>query len=316
MISAQLAFDPSLKSYVELHKRDIGSVAKQQCNALVVGNVVIQEEYNEHNKSNNIKADISKQRPPGEVQNLPREECAHTDHEQNVKDRGTHDGSDAHVAVRDEHANHGREELGGGASGGHEGGTRHIVRNLELFRDDGERGNEELVAHDGEGDEHVGHPEHVEHDSALSPLLECEQVLGIISLAVFARRHHGNGRMFLTWRVVLDLGREDSSEWHLLCKSLVVGGWHPFRKWPQSGRKGTPGQERRDGRDAQDETEDPSRTKLSPHELRSVTPAVPLRRGGIWPQVGAEELHGWWADQGSGGLESMERQAWLHVQSA
>ena len=127
MVLAQQALDLFLDRSIELHKGHIGYVAREQANAFKIGDVVIQEEDDEHDQAYDVKGHVPKEGPPGEVEDLPGEDGTHPDDKQDVEDGRAHDGADAHVAVGDEDPDDRGEELGGGASGCHEGGPGHIV---------------------------------------------------------------------------------------------------------------------------------------------------------------------------------------------
>lgn len=161
LVAVHQALDERLHLGVELHEDDIGGVGQQQRHALPAADVVIQEEDDEHDQVQNVERDVTEKWPPGEVEDLVREDGAHADHEQDVEHGRAHDSADAHVAVWDEHADDGGEELGGGASGRHEGGACYVVWYDQLLGDDRESGHEELITHDGQGDEHVQHAERV-----------------------------------------------------------------------------------------------------------------------------------------------------------
>ncbi|TNN53168.1 hypothetical protein EYF80_036629 [Liparis tanakae] len=170
----------------------VADVAQQQHQALPPHDGVVQEEDDEHDEVQDVEGHVSEQRPPGQVQHLPGEDGAHADHEQDVEDGRAHDGADAHVAVGDEDADQGGEELRGGASGRHEGGPGHVVGDRQLDGDDLQPGHEELVADDGQGHEHVDHAQEVQGHPALLPLLHREEVLGVVALPV--RRLSGGRR--------------------------------------------------------------------------------------------------------------------------
>ena len=65
-----------------------------------------------------------------------------------------------------EHGDRGDEELGRGGARGHEGGAGHVRRQLQLVDDDLERGDEEVLADQGEPEAHVEHDEEVEEELA------------------------------------------------------------------------------------------------------------------------------------------------------
>ena len=95
------------------------------------------------------------------------EERAHPDDEEDVEDGRADDGADADVWEGDEDTDDGGEELGSWASGRHEGGSGDVLGAADDLDDDVEGWDEELVADDGQRDEHVHHAEHVEDDTTL-----------------------------------------------------------------------------------------------------------------------------------------------------
>ena len=181
-VLVELGLDRPLDRTVELHEADVADVAEHQQEALPPHDHAVQEEDHEHDEVQDVEGHVSEQGPPGQVQHLPGEDGTHADHEEDVEDGRAHDGADAHVAVGDEDADQGGEELGGGASGRHEGGPGYVVRNLHVDGDDLQRRNEELIADDGQGDKHVDHAHDVQDHPALSSLLHREEVLGEIAL--------------------------------------------------------------------------------------------------------------------------------------
>ena len=113
---------------------------------------------------------------PGEVEDGLAEEGAHADDEEDVEDGGADDGADADVGEGDKDADDGGEELRRGSSCGHEGGAGHVLGAADDLDDDVERGDKELVAHDGQRHEHVDEADDVEDDGASPPRLEVEEV--------------------------------------------------------------------------------------------------------------------------------------------
>lgn len=181
---AELLFHPELDLLVPLHGEHIESIGQQQQQALPPGNEAIQEEDDEHGQVKDVEGDITEQGPPGEIEDLPREKGAGADNKKDVEDSRAHDGTDTHIAVGDKDANERSEELRGGASGGHEGGPSHILRDLQLVCDDSQGWDKVLIAHNGQGHKHVDHAEDVQGHPALSPILHTEQVRGVLGLGV------------------------------------------------------------------------------------------------------------------------------------
>ena len=149
LVLAHAIFDEALNCTVELHEDHVGGVAWEQRDTFPHGDDVIQEEDNEQDQIQDVEGDVAEERPPREVEDLLGEDGAHPDHEEDVEDGRADDGPDAHVAVRDEDADDGGEELRGRAACRHEGGAGYVIRNGQLLRDDGQRRDEELVTHYG-----------------------------------------------------------------------------------------------------------------------------------------------------------------------
>ncbi|KAG8303850.1 hypothetical protein J6590_002855 [Homalodisca vitripennis] len=149
---------------VPLHEADVSHVDAEEYGRFVPVDMVVTEEPDKNDQRGRIEGAVAKERPPGKSEDGAGEQGAHPDDEEDVEDRATHDGTDADVVERHEHADHGGEELRRGAPCGHEGGPGHGRH-------------EELVAHDGQGDEHVYHSDNVEYDRPVAPLLHREQIL-------------------------------------------------------------------------------------------------------------------------------------------
>ena len=161
---------------IKLHEEDIEEVDAEQEEGLPPSDVVVHEEEDECDQRDAVEGAVSEQGPPGEVQHCFAEQGAHPDHEEDVEHGRAHDGADAHVGERDEHADDRGEELWRGAPGSHEGRSGHVLADAKLLDDDIERGNEELVTHDGQGHEHVDDAEDVEHHRATLQLLLVEEI--------------------------------------------------------------------------------------------------------------------------------------------
>lgn len=183
-----MALDELLDLLVPLHERDVEQVDGEQGERLVPVNAVVTEEDDERDQTNGVEGAVAEERPPRQGEHRPAEDGAHADHKKDVEHSRADDGADADVVERHEHAYHAGEELGGGAAGGHEGGAGHVVRNVQLLDDDVEGRHKELVAHDGQRDEHVDDAEDVQHDGALPPLLHGEEVRG--EQRVLQHLHH------------------------------------------------------------------------------------------------------------------------------
>ena len=161
---------------VKLHEEDIKKVDTEEEEGLPPPDVVVHKEEDEGDQGDAVEGAVPEQRPPREVQHCFAEQGAHSDHEQDVEHGRTHDGADAHVGECDEHSDDRGKEFWRGAPGGHEGGAGHVLADAELFDDDIERGNEELVTDDGEGHEHVDDAEDVENHGAALQLLLVEEI--------------------------------------------------------------------------------------------------------------------------------------------
>lgn len=191
-VAVQESLDEPLDPLVHAHESHVSGVKAEQEPGLPPDNVIIQEEENESYKANAIERAVAEQRPPREREDRFAEQRAHADDEQNVEDRRADDGADSHVVERDEYPDDTCEQFRSTASGRHERGAGHVVRDAELFDDHVERRHEKLVAYDGQRDEHVDHAEHVEYDGAALPFLFREQIrreerLRFFRLALVAR---------------------------------------------------------------------------------------------------------------------------------
>lgn len=140
--------------------------------------VIVTEEIDEGKQTGAVKGAVPEQGPPCEGEHGTREYSAHADHEEDVEDGRADDGADADVVERHEHADYRCEEFRGRAAGRHEGSTRDIVRDLELLDDHVQRRDEELVADDRQGDEHVHDTHHVEYHGTASTFVDGEEIRG------------------------------------------------------------------------------------------------------------------------------------------
>ena len=131
-----------------------------------------QKEENEREERDRVEGAISKERPPGEVEHRLGEERAHPDNEEDVEDGRADDGADADVGEGDEDTDDGGEELGRRTSGRHESGSGYVLWASDDLDDDVEGWDEELVADDGQSDEHVHHASHVKNDTTLKQIKE------------------------------------------------------------------------------------------------------------------------------------------------
>ena len=159
-----------------LHEEHVEEIHTEEEARLPPPDVVVNKEEDECDEGDAVEGAVPEQRPPGEVEHRLAEQRAHPDHEEDVEHGGAHDGADTHVRERDEHADNWGEQLGRRPAGSHEGGARHVLADAELLDDDVQRGDEELVADDGEGYEHVDDAEHVQRHGARRQLVGAEEV--------------------------------------------------------------------------------------------------------------------------------------------
>ena len=161
-----------------LHEEHIEEIHAEEEARLPPPDVVVNKEEDECDEGDAVEGAVAEQRPPGQVQHGLAEQRAHPNHEEDVEHGGAHDGADTHVRERDEHSDDWGEQLGRRPAGSHEGGARHVLADPELLDDDVQWGDEELVADDGEGDEHVDDAEHVQRHGARGELVGAEEVGG------------------------------------------------------------------------------------------------------------------------------------------
>lgn len=109
LIFVEDLLDPSLHGLVPLHKTDVGHVETEKDERLVPMDVIVPKEDDQRNKAGGIEKTVSEEGPPGEREHRFAEQRAHTDHEEDVKDGGTDDGTDTDVVEGYEHTNHARE---------------------------------------------------------------------------------------------------------------------------------------------------------------------------------------------------------------
>lgn len=169
-------FYKSFELTVPSHEADVRDIEAEEHERLLPIDVVIAEEVDERQQAHGVERAVAEQRPPREREHRPREQRAHADHEQNVEHGRADDGADADVVERHEHPDGGREQLGSAAPGRHERGPRDVVADLQLLDNNVQRRHEELVAHDGQGDEHVNEADDVQEDGAVAALLFGEEI--------------------------------------------------------------------------------------------------------------------------------------------
>lgn len=186
--SPKAAFDLGFHDVIVLHEHDVADVEEEQDQRLPPVDDVIREEDDEQSEGRTVEADVTEERPPGELQHVVAEQGAHADDKKDVEDGRTDDGANAHVTIGDENADDAGEELGGAAAGGHEGGARHVRRYGQLLRDDAEWRHEELVTHDSQRHEHVRHAHDVQQHRAAPPILQGEDVPRVVGVRVVVQQ--------------------------------------------------------------------------------------------------------------------------------
>jgi len=113
LVLVHAIFDESLDSAVALHEDHVGGVGREQRHTFPHGDDVIQEEDDEHDQIQDVEGDVAEEWPPCQVEDFLGEDSAHPNHKEDVEDGRAHDGADAHVALCDEDADDGGEELRG-----------------------------------------------------------------------------------------------------------------------------------------------------------------------------------------------------------
>ena len=177
-VLVQVFLDEALHRLVPFHKGNIGQVEAEEHQCLIPVDVVIPKEDDESDETGRVEGAVAEQGPPGESEHSPAENGAHANHKQDVEDGRTDDGANANVVKRHKHADDASEEFGCGPAGRHEGGTGHVVLDVEFLDDHVQRRHEELVADDGKRNKHINHSKKVEDHSSVAPLFHREQVLG------------------------------------------------------------------------------------------------------------------------------------------
>ncbi|CAH0392312.1 unnamed protein product [Bemisia tabaci] len=198
-ILVQVLLNEPLHGLVPLHKRHITQINTEEDGRLVPVDLVVAEEADEREEAGRVEGAVAEQRPPRQRQDRVREDGAHPDDEEDVEDGRADDRADPDVVEGHEHSDDTGEELGGRPPGGHERRPGHVVGDLELLDDDVQRGDEELVADDGQRHEHVDDAQDVDDDGAATPLLQGERVgreerLLLLHMVPGARRRRGGGR--------------------------------------------------------------------------------------------------------------------------
>mmetsp|Transcript_8283 Transcript_8283/g.27263 ORF Transcript_8283/g.27263 Transcript_8283/m.27263 type:complete len:438 (+) Transcript_8283:734-2047(+) len=157
---APAALDPGLDLLVLRHEADVADVEHELQRRLPVGYRADgrpDEPKRQSRQSQNIIRAVARQRPPRQLERRElgrRHHGAHADDEEHVEDGGPDDGAEADGAAL-ERADERRGELGRGPARRHERRAGDVVAEVPLFGDDLQRGDEELVADDGDADEEV-----------------------------------------------------------------------------------------------------------------------------------------------------------------
>lgn len=188
-------FNETFHRYVPLHETNVRDIETEQDERLVPLDLVIPEEVDERNQADRVEEAVSEQRPPGERENSFGKYCAHPDYEEDVEHGRTDDGTDTDVVEWYKDADDTGEQFRSGSTGCHESSTGHVVLDLELFDDDIQSRDEELIAHDGESDKHVDDTEDMQKNGPRFELLIGEQLLRKQRVPLFVRNiKRGHGR--------------------------------------------------------------------------------------------------------------------------
>ena len=172
-------FEKRLRPRVLRHEQHVAEVEDEKEAGLVHVDMLVPEEHVQHEQVEGVPAAVSEQRPPGQHENLLGEERARSDDEEHVEHRTSDDGTEPDVRLGDEHADERGEELGGASTRGHKRGAGDVVLNLVLFHQHLQRGDEEVVADDGDAREGVHDADDVQHDGSFLHTLFTERVVRI-----------------------------------------------------------------------------------------------------------------------------------------
>lgn len=224
-----------LHRLIPFHKTDISDIKRKQHQRLVPIDIVILEEQDQSDQTDGIEETVPEQRPPGQREHCLRKQRTHANHEEDIEYRRPNDGSDTDVVETHEDAYHASEEFGRRTPGRHEGRPGHVVLDVQLLDDDVQGGHEELIADDGERDEHVHHPQDVQHDGARATLLLGEEVPGEERVRLVERvvvcRERGERGVGLYVDVFVGVLRDDGAleehPWHAEERDAEghSGGW-------------------------------------------------------------------------------------------
>lgn len=99
---------------------------------------IIEDDYQHDQNGDAVKEAITHKGPPVELADSAGAEGADRNDKHDVEDGRADDATDANVVLGEEDANNNCGQLGSRAASGHEGGARHIRRQLELCKANGD----------------------------------------------------------------------------------------------------------------------------------------------------------------------------------
>mmetsp|Transcript_9246 Transcript_9246/g.21798 ORF Transcript_9246/g.21798 Transcript_9246/m.21798 type:complete len:307 (-) Transcript_9246:438-1358(-) len=154
-----------IQRLIVCHDEDVAQIHHEHNNRLPQFDLTLGNDADkdgQDDQPDGVVGAIPEEGPPSKLEDLPGEEGAARDDEQDVEGRRADDGADAHFGFL-KRADERREELRGRTPGRHEGGAGHVHRQVQaaLRRHLLEGGDEELVTHDGQRQEHVYHADDV-----------------------------------------------------------------------------------------------------------------------------------------------------------
>ena len=102
LVPIEYPLDEFLHRVVPLHEGNVKKIEAEEHKSLIPMYIVIAKEVDQGEKTSAVKGAIAKQWPPCEREYGPREDSAHADDEENIKNGRPHDGTDPHIVERDE----------------------------------------------------------------------------------------------------------------------------------------------------------------------------------------------------------------------
>lgn len=84
-VLVQLGLQSLTHLRIKLEENHIEYIHSQEHRALPPRYEIIQEEDDEQHKAEQVEGHVSKEGPPGELKNFPREQSAYSDHEQDLE---------------------------------------------------------------------------------------------------------------------------------------------------------------------------------------------------------------------------------------